>query len=98
MKYMFNFIDHLHFIPVRGCVGRDSSEPVCLGAYNAVKMALLVSMAQNQLVPNSTQLTDLYYWDKMAEPLWPVRCHLKLFHQISLQPGTPDPSVMIPLT
>ena len=41
-KYMFNFIDHLQFIPVSGCVGIYPSALLCPGAYNADKMALMV--------------------------------------------------------
>ena len=29
--YMFNFINHSHFIPVRGCVGWDPNALLCLG-------------------------------------------------------------------
>jgi hypothetical protein len=37
---MFNFIDHLHFIPVSGCVGMGPSALICPGAYDAVTTAL----------------------------------------------------------
>ena len=36
---MFNFIDIYSFIYVSGCIGRGHSALLCLGAYNAVKMA-----------------------------------------------------------
>jgi hypothetical protein len=42
-KYMFNFIDIYIFIPVSDCVGRVPGALFCLGAYNAVKTALVVS-------------------------------------------------------
>jgi hypothetical protein len=37
---MFNFIDIYSFIPASACVGMGPSALLCLGAYNAAKMAL----------------------------------------------------------
>jgi hypothetical protein len=39
-KYTFNFIDIYSFIPASACVGMGPSALLCLGAYNAAKMAL----------------------------------------------------------
>ena len=41
-KYIFNFIDQLHFIPVSGCVGRGPMHYLLLGAYHVAKTASLV--------------------------------------------------------
>ena len=38
--YMFNIIDHLLFIPISGCL-KGPSSPVCPGAHNIAKMALM---------------------------------------------------------
>ena len=39
---MFNFIDHIHFIPVSGCVGRGFHTLLCLRAYYTVKTTLII--------------------------------------------------------
>ena len=41
---MFNFIDHLHFIPMSGCVGSCPRALLFPGAYNAVKTTLPILM------------------------------------------------------
>ena len=48
---MFNFINYSHFIPVRGCVGGVLNAQLCLGFYNAVKMALYRAQQLDNLLP-----------------------------------------------
>ena len=65
-KYIFNCIDHLHFIPVSDCAGMGPSAMLWPGVYYAVKMPMnQIDNIQSEYESCTTH-NQLYYISQMG--------------------------------